>query len=64
MPIINGYEFALKLSSLQDEQDYKIPLISYSSTSMNSTELKKQISFGFDDYLEKPAPMYKLKEKL
>ena len=64
MPFLNGYDFAAKLKELQKDLIEKLPIISYSSTSLDEDEIEKQLACGFNGFCEKPATMLKLKEIL
>ena len=64
MPFINGYDLSAEITKLLLSYKIKIPIISYSSTSLNANEETKQMGFGIDDFLEKPASMKKFREKL
>ena len=56
MPVLDGYQMALKIKTLICENNLQmVPIISQSSNEISEQELLKQRKFRIDGYLTKPA---------
>jgi len=58
MPIISGYELARRIRNSSEEKISKIPLLAFSSSTSKRTQVFRDS--GFDGFLPKPIPRYKM----
>jgi len=58
MPIISGYELARRIRNSSEEKINKMPLLAFSSSTSKRSQVFRDS--GFDGFLPKPIPRYKM----
>ena len=63
MPILNGYQAAAKIRTMEDSSKRKIPIIALTAAALNEVR-EKVYSVGMNDFVTKPFNPVELKKKL